>query len=232
MTPSPLDIEVVDLIGRPGTQRRVHLEVPAPAGFGSDVMAVPEGEPVDVDLSLESVVDGIYVAGSATAHIAGECSRCLDPVEDDLMVRLDELFMFPEKLEAQEKAALREASASGHGTDDADEGGADLSVVIDDEVHLMPLLRDAFALAVPYRPLCRQDCLGLCSQCGVRLDDDPKHHHDVIDTRWAALSALLGDGDAAESDSSDSHRSASQGSLSYGSPSQPQSSVSEPEGDR
>jgi uncharacterized protein len=44
--------------------------------------------------------------------------------------------------------------------------------------------------ALPFKPVCRDDCPGLCSECGARLADDPDHHHEVLDPRWAALSAL------------------------------------------
>ena len=64
---------------------------------------------------------------------------------------------------------------------------------MDDHVDLEPLLRDAVVLDLPLAPVCRDDCPGLCSQCGARLADDPEHHHDVIDPRWAALGGLLAD---------------------------------------
>ena len=54
-------------------------------------------------------------------------------------------------------------------------------------------------LDLPLAPVCRDDCPGLCSQCGARLADDPEHHHDVIDPRWAALGGLL-EADAAHDD--------------------------------
>jgi uncharacterized protein len=46
-------------------------------------------------------------------------------------------------------------------------------------------------LDLPLAPLCREDCLGLCSECGARLEDDPQHSHDTSDPRWAALADLL-----------------------------------------
>jgi uncharacterized protein len=53
-----------------------------------------------------------------------------------------------------------------------------------------PALRDAVVLALPLQPLCRDDCPGLCPQCGARLADDPEHEHDETDARWAALRGL------------------------------------------
>ena len=47
-------------------------------------------------------------------------------------------------------------------------------------------------LALPFQPLCQDDCPGVCPECGARLADDPDHGHDVpVDPRWAALSTLV-----------------------------------------
>ena len=54
-----------------------------------------------------------------------------------------------------------------------------------------PVLRDAVVLALPVNPLCRQDCPGLCPECGVRWDELPEGHtHEQVDPRWAALGKL------------------------------------------
>jgi uncharacterized protein len=45
-------------------------------------------------------------------------------------------------------------------------------------------------LALPFQPVCRDDCPGLCADCGARLADDPQHRHEVVDSRWAALQEL------------------------------------------
>ncbi|WP_394214217.1 YceD family protein [Brachybacterium vulturis] len=169
-----LRFDAVDLVGRTGSHRRIERTVPAPPReAGGVAMQVREGEDIAVEAELESVVEGIYAHGTVTAHLKGECSRCLDPVEQDVTARLDELFMFPEKVKADEKedTALLEA----------------------DEVNLGPLVRDALAMEADERPLCREDCPGLCAQCGFRMEEDPDHHHDVVDPRFAALQGLLDD---------------------------------------
>jgi uncharacterized protein len=61
----------------------------------------------------------------------------------------------------------------------------------DDLVDLEPLLRDAVVLALPFQPLCSDDCPGLCTECGARLADDPDHEHEApVDPRWAVLAEL------------------------------------------
>ena len=184
---SPLDdalrFDAVDLVGRTGTHRRVERTVPAPAReAGGLAMQVAEGDDIAVEIELESVVEGIYVHGTVTAELEGECSRCLDPVEQDVDVRLDELFLYPEKVRAEERE--------------------DAVLLEDDEVHLGPLVRDALAMEADERPLCREDCPGLCAQCGFRMEDDPDHHHEVIDERFAALKGLFDD-DAQGEDAQD-----------------------------
>jgi uncharacterized protein len=177
--PSPEDlnipVDVVDLVGRTGSHRQVERSVTVEQQtLGNLALTVPSGETVQVDVEFESVAEGIYVGGTVEAHLTGECSRCLDPVEQDLGTRIDELFTYPHKVRKGEEE--------------------DVVVLEDETIDLGPLVRDALAVSAEDRPLCRPDCPGLCAQCGARLEDDPDHHHDVIDPRWAALNGLF-DGD-------------------------------------
>jgi uncharacterized protein len=62
-----------------------------------------------------------------------------------------------------------------------------------DTIDLEPVIRDAVVLSLPFQPVCQEDCLGLCPQCGVRLLDNPGHEHEApVDPRWAALAGLDG----------------------------------------
>ena len=62
--------------------------------------------------------------------------------------------------------------------DDADAEDDEASRLEGDLLDLEPVLRDAVVLALPFQPVCRDDCPGLCSECGARLADDPDHQHD------------------------------------------------------
>jgi uncharacterized protein len=173
---APLVVDIRELGRRPGAMRRVHRSVPAPADLGlGGVIGVPEGAEVVLDLRLESVVEGVLVSGTARAPLAGECVRCLDPVDAEIVVDLQELFAFPERV----------AELGADAEDDAE------LQVRDDHVDLEPALRDAVVLALPPAPVCRDDCPGLCPECGFRFADDPAHGHDAADPRWAALTGLL-----------------------------------------
>ena len=171
---SPLTIGVRDLEHRPGTMRRLEEVVPAPENFGNALIGAPEGSDIDLDLRLESVHDGILVSGTAAVAIHGECSRCLDPIDYDLDVDVQELYVF-------------DPAADG-GEDSEDD---QMYEVRDETIDLEPMLRDAVITQLPFQPVCREDCQGLCAQCGARLEDDPGHHHEVLDPRWSALSGLL-----------------------------------------
>jgi uncharacterized protein len=171
---APLVLDTRELGRRPGSQTLVTRTVPAPADLGIEVMAVPEGAPVHLDLRLEAVMEGVLVSGEATADLEGECARCLEPIRDQITANLQELFVYDD---------IRDSAEA--------EEDDEVSMLRDDLVDLEPLLRDAVVLALPFQPLCQPDCPGLCPECGVRLADEPDHAHDAaIDPRWSALQGL------------------------------------------
>ena len=104
--------------------------------------------------------------------------RCLRDLDEDRTIAFDELYYLPQAAKAQ--------------VAEDDEEADDLFLVGETDLDLELALRDALVLTLPFQPLCRQDCAGLCSQCGERLDDlPPDHHHEQLDPRWSALAALL-----------------------------------------
>lgn len=176
---SPLVLDAHDLSRRPGSLRVVEASVPAPADLGTAVIGIPEGSDLELDLRLEAVLEGVLLSGSIHASAVGECVRCLDEVRRDVEVPLQELYVYPERAEA--------AAESG----DDEEG---LPVLDGDLLDVEPALRDSIVTALPFRPLCREDCAGLCAECGARLDDpgNEEHSHQSIDPRWSALRGLGG----------------------------------------
>jgi uncharacterized protein len=175
---APLVLDTRELGRRPGSQRQRTFSAPAPADLGIEVLRVPEGSPVEFDIRLEAVMEGVLVTGTATAGLDGECVRCLEPIHDDIEVDFQELFVYEEKDDE---------------TDDEDSGTSRLE---GDLLDLEPVLRDAVVLSLPFQPLCQDDCPGLCIECGARLADDPDHQHEEpIDPRWAALQGLTQDDD-------------------------------------
>ncbi|MDO5627812.1 MAG: YceD family protein [Mobilicoccus sp.] len=174
---SALVIDTRRLVRRPGTMVEETVTAPAPATFGTDVLAVPEGNDLAVDLRLESVMEGVLASGTVTATATGACVRCLDDIEYPLDVTFQELFAYPDRA-----AHHREVG------DDEDEDAQTL--LEGDLLDLEPVLRDAVVPTLPFQPVCEEDCPGLCSECGQRLADDPTHQHESLDPRWAALQSL------------------------------------------
>lgn len=174
----PLVVDTRELGRRPGSMRPLRRTVPAPERLGIDIIGVPPGADVELDLRLESVMEGVLVSGTATVPLSGECGRCLEPVSDELTVDLQELYSY------DAERAPRGASSA----EDDDETARMEGDLLD----LEPVLRDAVVLALPLAPLCREDCSGLCADCGARLDDLPADHgHDAPDPRWGGLAGLL-----------------------------------------
>ena len=156
-------VDVRALLARPGSSRRVHLSHRV-NGLGSELAEVPE--PVRMDLLLESVVEGILVSGPLSGRVAYRCARCLDPFDQGLRVEVTEVF------------------AAGAG------GGDDTYPISDGAIDLEPMVRDAVVLSMPFSPLCREDCLGLCERCGGNRNRGECACPPPVDPRWAALEGL------------------------------------------
>jgi uncharacterized protein len=137
---------------------------------------VPEGAGVALDVRFEAVSEGVLVTGSAIAPLGGECARCLDPLASSVEASFTELYRYEPDPDDDESLAL--------------DG---------DRLDLEQVFRDAVVLALPLSPLCREDCPGLCAECGTRLADAGESHvHEVTDPRWDILRGLKTDNDLQE----------------------------------
>ena len=154
----------------------IHETLPSPARIGLDFIAIERGADLTLDLRLESVSEGVLVTGTVYGPTRGECTRCLGPLSGDVEIELTELFAYPD--------------SATESTTEEDEVGH----VVDDTVDIEQAVVDAVGLALPFAPLCSEDCPGLCPDCGVALATaEPGHHHDKIDPRWAKLTGMLDD---------------------------------------
>lgn len=172
--PSPLVIDISRLGRRPGSMITHQETVPSPIRIGLELIAIEAGAPLDIDLRLESVSEGVLVTGTVSGPTVGECGRCLKALTGDVEIDLTELFAYP-------NTATDETSES-------DEIGR----VVDDTVDLEQPIIDAVGLALPFAPLCGPDCIGLCPDCGIALATaEPGHHHEQIDPRWAKLAGMV-----------------------------------------
>ena len=118
--------------------------VASPSRIGLDLVAIDQGAPLELDLVLQSVSEGVLVTGTASAPTSGECARCLSPTTGSVSIDLTELFAYPESA----TEATTEEDEVGH--------------VIDDTIDLEQPIVDAVVLELPLSPFCSPDCPGLC----------------------------------------------------------------------
>ena len=145
---------------RAGAMVVVQTSVEAPADLGIDVIGVPPGSPVELDLRLESVMEGVLVTGTAAATVTGECARCLGEIADEVVVDFQELFVYPGQTATEDEASAgwrATCSTSSHccGT--------------------------RWCWCCRSSRCARTTAPGLCPECGVRLDDDPGHEPRTSD---------------------------------------------------
>jgi DUF177 domain-containing protein len=164
----PLVFSILDLGRSPGSEYTQQRTVPAPAYVQAGLAGVAEGSDVELDVRMEAVSEGVLVTATARAEVTGECARCLEPISQPVEVGAQELFAY---------------SADGS------PGDAEGYSLQGDLLDFEPVLHDALVLALPLAPLCREDCPGLCAECGVPLAQaGPGHGHGpAIDPRWARL---------------------------------------------
>ena len=180
-TNAPRSALVFDMrtLGRQaGSAKTQQLTVPAPDDMRLELARVPVGADMQLDVRFEAVTEGVLVTGSVIAPLAGECARCLAPLASSVTARFTELYLYTR--DRHDK----------HDRFDENTEQDDEELHLDgDLLDLEPVLRDAVVLALPMSPLCREDCPGLCVECGVPLADaGPDHgHEDAPDPRWAAL---------------------------------------------
>jgi uncharacterized protein len=159
-------VPVNDLTRRPGQMNELELDIELAIPMGQGAATVPAGEIVELNLRLESVHDGILATGEVDSTALADCSRCLEPLKLAVEVDFQELFAY--SLEQE-----------------------DDFLVQDEKIDLEQAITDAVVLSLPFKPVCSEDCLGLCSECGVKLAEDPEHVHQAQnDSRWSELESF------------------------------------------
>ena len=166
---SPWAVSVAQVASRAGQSKSLDATFPAPSGIGDEIVGVDEGADVQVVGSFDSIVDGLILSARISAPVHAECTRCLKPIQRNWEASEEEVDIVAGEDESEDTYPLLEGGS-----------WADLEA----------LLRDTLVEELPLQPLCKPDCKGLCSQCGIDLNEQPDHHHDVTDIRFAALEGL------------------------------------------
>jgi uncharacterized protein len=169
------------------TQKRT---VPAPDNLRLELIGVPVGADVALEVRFEAVSEGVLATGVATVPLAGECARCLAPLTSSVTASFQELYLYADGRHDKHEKYDKHDRHDKH--DEHEEQDDEERYLSGDLLDLEPAFRDAVVLALPMSPLCREDCPGLCAECGVPLADaGPGHQHDeAVDPRWAALKQL------------------------------------------
>jgi uncharacterized protein len=160
---NPIDLH--DLLEQPGASKTVHVDETVP-DLRTELVEVPPDTPVVGDLTLESVVEGVYLHGNVRGTMRMRCARCLKEFDAPFDVSLTEL-------------------VSKEPTEDDD-----YRLAPDDTLDPEPIVRDAVVLEMPFSPLHSPDCKGLCPICGGDRNLGECPGHEEVDPRWSALAAL------------------------------------------
>jgi uncharacterized protein len=154
---------------RPGEEQvdEVEIELEPLMLGGQRYLPVPHEVPAE--LRITKATSGSVLQLAFRTRLHGPCFRCLNDTALDLSI------------------AAREYQATNPGDDEELKS----PYVDEDRLDLTSWARDAVALALPDKILCRPDCAGLCPVCGKDLNDEP-HEHDEEggDPRWSALESL------------------------------------------
>jgi uncharacterized protein len=158
-----------------------------------DALGAPDGDPDAghgaADLELYADDTHAFATGTFRGYLTVACSRCVGPVKLVIDEQLRVTFMPKHEMPADDAG---DAPASGEGEEGPEVAEEDLDVFPFDgeRVDLEPLFREQFVLAIPYAPLCKEDCKGLCPQCGIDRNTATCTCEPPIDPRLAVLKGL------------------------------------------
>ncbi|MGX6447399.1 YceD family protein [Patulibacter sp. S7RM1-6] len=170
--------DIIDLAGlrmAPGEGRRLELPVALDAIRLSEQGYAPEPAVPEVRLDISRMLGGGYALQLRfDTALGGPCMRCLGATQTPIHVDVREL--------EQKKRDPEEQFDSEY--------------VDGDELQLARWTNDSFVFSLPQRILCREDCRGLCPECGENLNEHPEHAHErAPDSRLAALASIRFDED-------------------------------------
>ncbi|MFZ9100390.1 MAG: YceD family protein [Candidatus Planktophila sp.] len=184
MKSNPFLLNIHELSRRAGEMKEYELDIEAPTRIGVPLIGVPEGDVIEADIRVESVTEGVLLSAEIYTVAHGECIRCLDTVEQVIDRKIQELYRYEPTNDKGRKKRREE--------DDIDLDAEDELQMEGDIMNLEIPIIDAIILALPVNPLCDEECMGLCPDCGEKWESLPEDHsHGAVDARWAGLASLL-----------------------------------------
>jgi uncharacterized protein len=135
--------------------------------------------PVMLSFDVDRQEPGRFrVAGRVTGEVELECSRCLEPFRMPLGSDFDLRY-------------VPRTENVGEGEREVEEDDLTTAFYDDEQIDLAHLVMEQFHLALPMKPLCKDDCKGLCPECGTNLNTGSCNCNPAWeDPRLAALKAL------------------------------------------
>lgn len=177
----PVRIDVADIKQEIGLQKRTDLSVTLESiEFGG--AEVRFDRPFTGTAEIWNLGDRLLLKAELQGEASLACSRCLRRYTEPLSVAFDEEFV--ERQDAGGETA----------EEDNAESGRTVSFYSGDEVDVTDVVRDHILLALPMKPLCSEDCEGLCPRCGKDLNEGPcgcGESDESVDPRLAVLKDLL-----------------------------------------
>ena len=134
--------------------------------------------PVELAFDIHKDKDKFRLVGRVRTELELSCSRCIEPYRFPIDAEFDQRY-------------LPSSQATTDNEREVEEDDLETSYYADDQIDLGVLMREQFYLALPMKPLCREDCKGLCAQCGTNLNTGTCDCAPVWeDPRLAALKAI------------------------------------------
>jgi uncharacterized protein len=113
---------------------------------------------ISVDLAIEKFQELVTIEGEIFTTLFLECGRCLSEFTQPLKVAIHSQFL---------------SDGEGQTEDESYDGSLEIHFYSGETIDLESLIRENVILALPFRPLCRESCLGLCNRCGSNLNNGP-----------------------------------------------------------
>ena len=171
---------LLDLSRLRGGGGRIDRQDP-PEAFESTDQEFRVADPVVLGAEVQKDREKVRIVGRLTTALEVPCSRCLEPYRIAVDTPIDLLYL----------PAAAQASGAPDDRQVSDQD-ANVSFYEGETIDLAQLMREQFYLALPMKPLCREDCQGLCPDCGIPMATaEPGHRHEKIDPRWAKLASVL-----------------------------------------
>ena len=178
MATNPFIINVAEALHGDGMPVTVHRTGESPSRVGPEMIAIPQGQPVELEATITPLGAGVLVDASVTAQLEGQCVRCLKTLTPTRTLSISQVF------EAEDGFIV------GDEETEEDKGSGDEIRRIENEtVDVEQAFVDEAGLTLPFNPVCEPECAG---DTDVPAPDGVSgEENNLVDPRWADLEKFL-----------------------------------------